>query len=106
MEFVLVCPFLRYNGNSAFTKGSKEMRKMSKSEWVETAVIFIALALLWVPILGLQQWWLRAALWVCVPVLLWIAWRRWQRFNEAVKSIQREDDIFRPLPPHLRERLK
>lgn len=60
---MLVCPFLRYNGNSAFTKGSKEMRKMSKSEWVETAVIFIALALLWVPILGLQQWWLRAALW-------------------------------------------
>jgi hypothetical protein len=32
---------------------------MSKDEWIETAIIFVALALLWVPILGLQQWWLR-----------------------------------------------
>lgn len=79
---------------------------MSKVEWIETAIIFAALALLWVPILGLQQWWFRVALWACVPVLLWIAWRRWQRFNEALKSIQREDEIFRPLPPELQERFK
>jgi membrane protein implicated in regulation of membrane protease activity len=82
------------------------MKVMSKDEWIETAIIFVALALLWVPILGLQQWWLRFALWACVPVLLIIAWRRWKRFNEALKSIQREDEIFRPLPPELRERLK
>lgn len=82
------------------------MSGMSKAEWVETAAIFAALVLLWVPILGLQQWWLRAALWISVPVLLWIAWRRWKRFNEALKSIRREDEIFRPLPPELKERLK
>ncbi len=79
---------------------------MSRSEWFETAIIFAALALLWVPILGLQQWWLKVALWACLPVLLWIAWRRWQKFNEALKSIQREDEIFRPLPPDMDKRLK
>lgn len=79
---------------------------MSKAEWVETVAIFSALILLWVPILGLQQWWLRASLWISVPVLLWIAWRRWKRFNEALKSIQREDEIFRPIPPELKKRLK
>ncbi|MGQ9520862.1 MAG: hypothetical protein ACUVTP_12395 [Candidatus Fervidibacter sp.] len=79
---------------------------MSKAEWVETVAIFAALILLWVPILGLQHWWLRAALWISLPVLLWIAWRRWKRFNEALKSIQREDEIFRPLPPELKKRLK
>lgn len=79
---------------------------MSKAEWVETVVIFAAMALLWVPILGLQQWWFRVALWACVPVLLVILWRRWQRFSEALKSIQREDDIFRPLPPEMKKRIK
>ncbi len=79
---------------------------MTRTEWIETVLIFAALLLLWVPILGLQQWWWRIALYACVPVLLWIAWRRWQRFNEALKNIQHEDDIFRPLPPDFQERLK
>ncbi len=79
---------------------------MSKAEWVETAFIFAALLLLWVPILGLQQWWLRVALYACVPILLWIAWRRWQRFKDALNAFRREDDIFRPLPPEWQQRSK
>ncbi len=79
---------------------------MSRAEWAETVFIFVALALLWVPILGLQQWWLRAALYGCVPVLLWIAWRRWQRFNAVVQSLRKENETFRPLPPERLRRSK
>lgn len=79
---------------------------LSRAEWIETVAIFVALALLWVPILGLQQWWLRVALYACVPVLLWIAWRRWQRFNAVLQSLQKEDETFRPLPPERSHRPK
>lgn len=75
---------------------------MTRAEWVETVVIYAALALLWVPILKPQHptlWW---ALYATLPVLVWIAWRRWRRLDALLRSLRRDDDTFRPLPPHLR----
>lgn len=72
---------------------------MSRAEWMETAFIFAALGLLWVPIVKPVHplfWW---ALYATVPILLWIAWRRWRRLNEVLRWMQRDDETFRPLPP-------
>lgn len=80
---------------------------MSRVEWLETVFIFIALGLLWVPILRLEHWLLKVALYACVPVLLWIAWRRWQRFKSALQSFKREEDeTFFPLPSKWRQHRK